>query len=71
MYTYSLIPCSRVSKESAFNARDMSLIPGSKIFPGEGNGHPLQYSCMENPMDGGAWQASVHGVVQSWKRQSD
>ena len=71
MYTYSLIPCSTVSKESTCNARDMSLIPGSKIFPGEGNGHPLQYSCMENPMDGGAWQASVHGVVQSWKRQSD
>ena len=71
MYTYSLIPCSTVSKESACNAGDMSLIPWSKIFPGEGNGNPLQYSCMENPMDGGAWQALVHGVAQSWKRWSD
>ena len=38
---------------------------------GEGNGTPLQYSCLENPMDGGAWQAAVHGVVKSWTRLSD
>ena len=38
---------------------------------GEGNGNPLQYSCLENPMDGGAWQAAVHGVVKSWTRLSD
>ena len=38
---------------------------------GEGNGNPLQYSCLENPMDGGAWKAAVHGVVKSWTRLSD
>ena len=38
---------------------------------GEGNGTPLQYSCLENPMDGGAWKATVHGVAKSWARQSD
>ena len=40
-------------------------------FGGEGNGTPLQYSCLENPMDGGAWQAAVHGVAESWTRLSD
>ena len=40
-------------------------------FPGEGNGDPLQYSCLENPMDGGAWWATVHGVAKSWTRLSD
>ena len=40
-------------------------------FSGEGNGNPLQYSCLENPMDGGAWWAAVHGVAQSWTRLSD
>ena len=44
--------------------------PSSQIF-GDGNGTPLQYSCLENPMDGGAWQAAVHGVVKSWTRLSD
>ena len=39
--------------------------------PGEGNGNPLQYSCLENPMDGGAWQATIHGVAKSWTRLSD
>ena len=42
-------------KASAYNAGDQGLIPGSGRFPGEGNGNPLQYSCLENPMDGGAW----------------
>ena len=67
MYTFSLIPCSSVGKESACNAGDMGLIPGSKISPGEGKGNPLQHPYLENPTDGGAWQASVHGVAQSWK----
>ena len=40
-------------------------------FIGEGNGNPLQYSCLENPMDGGAWWAAVHGVAKSWTRLSD
>ena len=43
----------------------------SSQYYGEGNGNPLQYSCLENPMDGGAWQAAVHGVVKSWTRLSD
>ena len=47
--------------ESACNVGDPSLIPGSGRSPGERNGNPLQYSCLENPMDGGAWQTTVHG----------
>ena len=47
---------------NAKNARDVGLIPGSERSPGEGNGNPLQYSCLENPMDRGAWQAMFHGV---------
>ena len=42
-------------KVSAYNAEDLGLIPGSGRYPGEGNGNPLQYSCLKNPMDGGAW----------------
>ena len=45
-------------------ARDSGLIPGSGRSPGEGNGNPLQYSCLGNPMDRGAWQATVHGVAK-------
>ena len=41
---------------------------GKEDFPGGGHGHPLQYSCLENPMDRGAWQATVHGVAKSWTR---
>ena len=52
-------------KESASNARDLGSIPGSGRFPEEVNGYPLQYSCLENPMDRGAWQAAVHGVAES------
>ena len=44
---------------------DLGSIPGSGRSPGEGNGNPLQYSCLENPMDGGAWWATVHGVTKS------
>ena len=53
-------------KESAYKAGDLGLIPGSGKSPGEGNGNPLRYSCLENPMDGEAWQATVHGVTKSW-----
>ena len=52
-------------KESACNAGDTGSIPGSGKFPGEGSGYPLQYSCLKNPMDKGAWQATVHGVTKS------
>ena len=48
-------------KASASNAGDPGSFPGSGRSPGEGNGNPLQYSCLENPMDGGAWWATVHG----------
>ena len=53
------------------DARDMSSIPGSGRFPGVGNGNPLQYSCLENPVDRGAWRPTVHGVTNSWTRLSD
>ena len=52
-------------KASACNAGDLGLIPGSGRPPGEGNGNPLPYSCLENPMDRGAWWATVHGVAES------
>ena len=58
-------------KVSAYNAEDLGLIPGLGRSPGEGNGNPLQYSCLENPMDGGAWWAMVHGVTKSPTRLSD
>ena len=58
-------------KAAARNAGDPGSIPGSGRSPGEGNGRPLQYSCLENPMDGGAWQAAVHGVAKSRTRLSD
>ena len=52
-------------KASACNAGDLGSIPGSGRSPGEGNGNPLQYSCLENPMDRGACWATVHGVAES------
>ena len=52
---------------SACNAGDLDSIPGSGRSPGEGNGNPLQYSCLENPMDRGAWWATAHGVAKSQK----
>ena len=58
-------------KESACSAKDSGLIPGSGRSPGEGNGNPLQYSCLENPVDRGAWWATVHGVAKSQTRLSD
>ena len=56
---------------SACNVGVLGLIPGSGRSPGEGNGNPLQYSCLENSMDRGAWQATVHGVIKSWTGLSD
>ena len=50
---------------NAGDLRDMGSIPGLGRSPGEGHGNPLQYSCLENPMDRGAWQATVHEVTQS------
>ena len=59
------------SKESVCNERDTSSIPGLGRFPGEGNSNPLQYSCLENPMDREAWWAIVHRVTKSQKRLND
>ena len=55
----------------AGDIRDMGSIPGSGRYPGGGHGNPLQYSCVENPMDRGAWRATVHGVAKTWTRLSD
>ena len=55
-----------VIKNPPANAGDMGLILGTGRSPGEGNGNPLQCSCLENPKDRGAWWASVYGVAQSW-----
>ena len=57
-------PSGSDSKESACNAEDPGSIPGSERSPREGNGYPLQYSCLVNPMDRGAWQATVHEVAK-------
>ena len=63
--------CVEEVKASACNVGDLGSIPGSGRSPEEGNGNPLQYSCLENPMDGGAWWATVHGVAKSQTRLSD
>ena len=51
---------------NAGEARDVGSVPGSGRSPGVGNDNPLQYSCLGNPMDRGAWQVTVHGVAKSW-----
>ena len=57
-------PGSTAGKESAYNAGDLGSIPGSGRSPGEWIGYPLQYSCLENSMDRGAWWATIHGVAE-------
>ena len=64
-------PGGSAGKESACIAGDPSSIPGSGRAPGEGNGCPLQYSCLGNHMDRGAWWATVHGMVRSWTKPSN
>ena len=59
------------SKESACSAGGLGSVPGLGRSPGEGKSNLLQYSCLENPKDGGAWQATVHGVTKTWTRPSD
>ena len=59
-------PYSSVSKQFACSAGDQGLIPGLGRSPGEGNGNPIQYPCLENLMDRGAWRAAVHGFAKSW-----
>ena len=63
--TRSIFPGGSEGKASACNGGDLGSIPGSGRSPGEGNGHPLQYSCLENSMDRGNWWATVHGVAKS------
>ena len=64
-------PGGSEGKASACNAGDQGSIPGLGRYPGEGNENPFQYSCLENPMDGGAWEAAVHGVAEGRTRLSE
>ena len=77
VYLWSCVPITMITfrrhpslvKNPSANAEDLrgaGLIPGLGRFPGEGNGNPLQYSCLENSMERRAWQATVHGVAKSW-----
>ena len=68
MLIFSLggFPRGSDGKESVCNTGELGSIPESGIFPGEGNGYPLQYSCLEKSMDRGAWGAAVHHVTKSW-----
>ena len=68
---YIPFPGGSEAKASACNAGDLGSTPGWGRSPGEGNVNPLQYSCLENPMDGGAWWATVHGVTKSQTQLSD
>ena len=64
MIWYQAFPGVSAGEESACNAGDPGLIPGLRRSPAEGNGNPLQYSRLGNPMDGGAWRATVYGVAK-------
>ena len=64
IYIYMGFPHGSVGKSSACNAGGPGSIPGLRRSPGEGNGNPLKYSCLENPMDRGAWQATVLGITR-------
>ena len=64
-------PGDSASKESTCNVGDLSYIPGLGRSPGEGKGYPRQFSCQENPMDGGAWYATVYGVAKSRTQLSE
>ena len=70
-YLVGGFPDDSAGKESACNAGDQGSIPESGRSSGEGNGNPLQFSCLENSMDRGAWGATVHGVAKSRTRLSD
>ena len=71
MYICRAFPGGSEVKAPVCSAGDLGVIPGSGRFPGEGNGNPLQYSCLENPMDRGARWATVHGVAKSRTLLSD
>ena len=69
--TFILFPSSSAVKNPPASAGNSTSIPGLERSPGEGNGHPLQFSCLGNPMERGAWWATVHGVAKSWIQLSD
>ena len=71
LMTYEVLPVGSHSKESACNTGDLSSIPGLGRSPGEGHGNPLQYSCLENSMDRGAWWTRVHGVAKHQRGLND
>ena len=71
VYIHTGLPGGSYGKVSACNGGDPVSIPGLERSPGGGNGTPLQYSCLENPMDREAWWATVHGVAKNWTRLSD
>ena len=71
MCIYMDFPGGSDSKASVYNAGDLGLSPGLGRSPGEGNGNPLQCSCLENPRDGGAGWAAIYGVAQSRTRLRD
>ena len=66
VYTDMGFPGGSAGKESVCNAGDLGSIPGLGRSPVDGNGNPLQYSCLGNPVDREAWQATVHGLAKSW-----
>ena len=70
-YSFGDFPGGFYDKESTGNAGDPGSIPGSGRSPGEGNGNPFQYSCPENPMERGVWQATVREIAKSQTRLSD
>ena len=70
-YMHWGFPDGSVAKNLPENAGDVGSVPGSGRPPGERNGSPLQYSCLENPMDGGAWWATVHGITKSGTQLSN
>ena len=72
MYEFGVgFPGDSVIKNLPDNTGDLSLFPGSGRSLGEGNGNPLQYSCLVNPMDREDWQITVHGVTKSWTQLSN
>ena len=66
VYKLNIFHIDAHGKESVYNTGDPGLIPGLGSSPGEGNGYPLQYSCLENPTDRRVWQTTVHGVAKTW-----
>ena len=71
LHLQTSFPGGSVVKNPPANAGDADSIPGLGRSPGGGHGNPLQYSCLENPMDRGTWQAAVHGVSKSWTWLND